>query len=357
MTTDTILVTGGAGFVGANLVRQILATGSRARVLDDFSTGRWENLAGLEPDVEVLEGDVRDLRTLRQVGSGMRALVHLAALPGTLDGQDEARTLDVNVKGTLCALMVARELRIPFVFASSAAVYGRDNYLVHEKMPPEPRTPVGAHKLTGEIYCRLFYESHGTPTIVLRIFNTFGPHEDGRSPYASVVARFAHKLVSGGTPTIFGDGSQTRDLVYVSNVCDAILRAVRSVDAAGGVFNIGSGDGVAINLLYNQMAELAGVRRAPSRGPARPTDLRHVRAALGHAMRELRYAPTVRLREGLERTIAWHRGHKQEERAHEWFAPSVAEPLRRGFELQPARDCDPEPDEEIPIYDLEEIPA
>src|SRR5262249_42897813 len=155
--------------------------------------------------------------------------------------------------------------------------------------------------------CKLFADSHSTRTIILRLFNVFGPWENGASPYASVVARFAHSLVRNQTPTLFGDGSQTRDFVYVSNVCDALCRAIRAIAASGEVLTIGSGDGLALNLLYNQMAELCNIKRAPRRGPGKPGDLRHIRAALGHATSLLKYAPQVRTREGLQKTIAWHR--------------------------------------------------
>src|SRR5262249_4937904 len=154
---------------------------------------------------------------------------------------------------------------------SSAAIYGaRDAFLLHEKMPPEPRTQLGVQKLAAENYCRLFSESHGTRTTILRLFSVFGPWENGASLHAGVIARFAHAFVRGQAPTMFGDGSQTRDFVYVSNVCEAFARAIRAIDAAGDVVNVGSGDAVALNLLYNSMAELCGVSRAPRRAPAKP---------------------------------------------------------------------------------------
>jgi UDP-glucose 4-epimerase len=351
---NRFLVTGGAGFIGANLVRDLLSSRAQVRVLDDFSTGRWENLAEVEADIEVQEGDVRDLRALRRSAEGTRAIVHLAALPRTLPDQDETRMLDVNVKGTLCALMVARELHLPLVFASSSAVYGaRDACLLYEKMPPEARTPLGTQKLACESYCRLFWESHSTRTVVLRIFNAFGPFEDPQAPAASVVARFAAAMVRGNTPVIFGDGAQTRDFVYVANVCDAIARAVRAVDAGGGVFNVGSGDSVAIKLLYNHLAELTGFRRAPVMAAARPGDLRHLRAALGHTTSVLRYAPRVRLRQGLEDTVAWHRQELERTKRAQWFSPSppaVHQPV--------VHDADDDAEvDEIPIYEVEEVSA
>jgi len=377
---DPILVTGGAGFIGANLIRHLLESGAQPRVLDDFSTGRWEHLSAVEHQIEVEEGDVRDLRTLRRAAEGVGAILHLAAVAPGGPRDDEARTLDVNVKGTLDALMVARELRIPLVFASSAAVYGaRDACLLHEQMPPEPRTALGVYKLAGENLCRLFHERHGVQTVVLRIFHTFGPFEDGSSPHAGVVARFAHSLAAGKKSVVFGDGLQTRDLVYVSNVCEAFVQALRSRDAKGGFFNVGSGEGIAINLLYQQLCELGGVPCAPARGPARPGDTRHVRAALGHAAKGLCYAPRVRLREGLERTMAWHRERAVAERDRAWFsgqppaasaaaeksapapAPALAPAPARPPRPAPAAASAQEPDEieadDIPMLELEELGA
>jgi UDP-glucose 4-epimerase len=323
MQASTILVTGGAGFIGANLVRHILQCGGHPRVLDDFSSGRWENLADLEPSIEVHEGDVRDLRALRRAGTSARAIFHLAAVP-TLPDQDEARTLDVNVKGTLCALTVAKELKIPLVFASSAAVYGaHDAYLLHERMPPEPHTAIGMQKLAAENYCRLFHEQHEVKSVVLRVFHAFGPFEDGRTPQAGVVAKFAYALVSGRVPALTGDGMQTRDFIYVGNVCDAFLQAAQVPEAYGDVFNIGSGEATPLHLLYAQMADLAGVRALAGRAPAGRHELRHVRAALGRATSTLRFAPRIRLREGLEHTLAWHRARVAHDREHAWFTPGT----------------------------------
>jgi UDP-glucose 4-epimerase len=350
ISSNIFLVTGGAGFIGANLVRHLLHEGARVRVLDDFSTGRWENLAEVSNDIEVVEADVRDSRIVRRAVTGTRGIFHLAALPAAVPQKDEIRMLDVNVRGTLCALMAARHARIPLVFASSAAVYGtRDAYLLHEKMPPEPRTQLGTQKLAGENYCRLFAETHGTRTIVLRLFNVLGPWENGAAPHAGVVARFAHALVRGQAPVLFGDGSQTRDFVYVSNVCSAMTRAIRAIDASGEVVNVGNGEGLALNMLYNQLAELAGVKRAPRHAPARPGELRHVRAALGHATSVLKYAPDVRTREGLRKTIEWQRERATKEGKTHWFTPADAPEIA-------LEDPDTE-DDEIPIYEAEEVIA
>jgi UDP-glucose 4-epimerase len=356
MTSERFLVTGGAGFIGANLVRFLLSAGIRARVLDDFSTGRWDFLREVDGEVEVQEGDVRDLRTLRRAAQGMRAICHLAAASAGQPGCDENRMLDVNVRGTLQALITARELRIPVVFASHAQVYGgRSACLLHERMPPEPATALGAQKLLGEHYCRLFHELHGTRTVALRLFSAFGPFEDGASLRASVVAKFAHAITSGRAPVVFGDGGQTRDLSYVDNVCAAFLLAARAVDVGGEVFNVGSGEGTPILHLLHSLSDLAGSPVRPVRAPARPGDVRHLRAALGHATARLRYATRVRLREGLERTLLWHQSQKHNQRRNDWFAPAdgrevTLSPPEEVVELADADEIQIEDEDEVPIY-------
>jgi nucleoside-diphosphate-sugar epimerase len=237
------VVTGGGGFIGSHLVDRLVLEGYRVRVLDDFSTGRRENLAGVG-DIDLVEGDIRDRSTCRDVCRGASVVLHLAArtsVKGSLE--DPFLTNDVNVGGTLNMLDAAREAGVRrFIFASSSAVYGDSPVLPKvESMHETPMSPYGASKLAGEKYCLAWSSSRNLPTVSLRYFNVFGPRQDPHSPYAAVIPRFIDTLRKGKAPVIHGDGNQTRDFTFVDDVVQATLLAAWSPDAAGDYFNIGGG--------------------------------------------------------------------------------------------------------------------
>jgi nucleoside-diphosphate-sugar epimerase len=309
------LVTGGAGFIGSNLVETILKRGDDARVLDDLSTGRRANLDGAEGWAreggslfELLEGDIRDPRACRAALDGVDYVLHQAAIPSVEQSvRDPQTTHDVNVVGTLNLLTAARAASVRrFVFASSTAIYGDGPELPkRETMAADPISPYGAHKHAGEVHCRLFHRLYGFPAISLRYFNVFGPRQDPASEYAAVIPRFLRAIRDGGRPTIYGDGEQTRDFVFVDDAVQANLRACAAPESAcGSAYNVASGTRTSLNELVSAIASLAGKRVDPIHGPPREGDIRHSSAAIGRAEVDLGFRPTVSLAEGLRRTWA-----------------------------------------------------
>src|SRR5881409_3824261 len=233
-----VLVTGGAGFIGSHLVRGLLDRGDEVRVLDNFSTGNRANLEGL--DVEVVEGELRSYERVHNAVRGVEIVFHLGALPSVPRSvQDPLTTNAVNVDGTLNVLLAARDEHVRrVVFASSSSVYGANPVLPKtEADQPLPISPYGVSKMSAEHYCRIFTTVYGLETVSLRLFNVFGPGQDPLSQYAAVVPRFIAALLKGRSPTIYGDGRQTRDFTFVDDVVDAFVEAERA-DVAGDVFNI-----------------------------------------------------------------------------------------------------------------------
>jgi UDP-glucose 4-epimerase len=311
------LVTGGAGFIGSHLVTALVARGDRARVLDDFSSGRDANLAHLRTGpcgsgapVEVLRGDVVDAAACAQAVAGAHGVFHEAAqvsVPKSVE--DPARSYDVNVNGTLRLLEAARAAgAMRFVFAASSAAYGNAETLPkHEGMVPEPLSPYASGKVAGEHLLRVWAHCYGMRTVALRYFNVFGPRQADDSPYTGVIAIFARALLEGRVPTIFGDGGQTRDFTYIDNVVAANLAAMDRDVVPGSVVNVGAGERISLLELYRAMAEIVGVAAEPRFGPERAGDVRHSLASLERAREVLGYAPAVPWREGLVRTLAWYR--------------------------------------------------
>jgi UDP-glucose 4-epimerase len=309
MSGRTYLITGGAGFIGSNLVRAVLGRGDRARVLDDFSTGRRANLDELvgHERLTVIEGDIRDPETCRAAIDGVDYVLHQAASPSVPRSvADPVGTNDVNVVGTLHLLEAARQRGVRrFVFASSSSVYGESETLPkEEKMPPAPISPYGLQKLCGESYCRLYHRLYGLPTVALRYFNVFGPRQDPASEYAAVVPRFVAAIRAGRNPVIYGDGEQTRDFNHVDNAVQVNLLACQApLDACGEAYNVGSGSRVSLRQLVAILAELAGRRVEVDHAPARAGDIRHSLASIDKAAAGLGYRPTVDLRSGLFRLL------------------------------------------------------
>ena len=308
----TTLVTGGAGFIGSNLVRHLLEQGERVRVLDDASTGHAENLDGL--DVELVRGDLRDAGTVRSCVDGVELVYHLGAIPSVARSvEDPASTHDVNVNGTINVLRSAGEARVRrVVFASSSAVYGETPGLPRtEDQATTPISPYGASKLAGEAYCRAFSRVFGLETVSLRFFNVFGPRQDPASEYASAVPRFVSRLLDGEPPIVFGDGHQSRDFTHVANVVRACtLAAQAGPGAVGEAINVGCGVRTSVLDLIGTIAGIVGAEVEPMFAPPRPGDVRDSEASLEKAERLLGYRPAVSVRDGLADAVAWFRDRR-----------------------------------------------
>jgi len=306
------LVTGGAGFIGSNLAEAILANGDSVRVLDDFSTGRRENLAEAPKwaragggSFEVVEGDIRDADTCRAATEGADYVLHQAAIPSVQRSiEDPARSNAVNVTGTLNLLLAARDAGVErFVSASSSSLYGESEVLPKvETMPPRPISPYALQKLAGETYCRLFHSLWNVPTVALRYFNVFGPRQDPGSEYSAVVPRFVTAIKKGERPIIYGDGEQTRDFTFVSNAVRANLQACEAGEAAlGEAYNVACGFRISLNRLVEILAGLAGVAVEPEYAAPRPGDIRDSLADITKARELIGFRPEVGVDEGLHR--------------------------------------------------------
>ncbi|MGZ8431375.1 MAG: SDR family oxidoreductase [Candidatus Deferrimicrobiaceae bacterium] len=305
------LVTGGAGFIGSNLASSLLAKGRRVRILDNFLTGKKENLAGLAERYgeafELVDGDLRDLEVTRRAAEGVEYVLHQGALPSVPRSvADPVLTNEINVGGTLNLLVAARDAGVRrVVFAASSSAYGDTPELPkRESMTPNPKSPYAAQKLAGEQYMRIFHEVYGLETVSLRYFNVFGPNQDPASMYAAVVPRFITSVLSGTPPTIYGDGLQTRDFTYIDNVVQANLRACEAPkDACGRVFNIACGERISLLDILEIVYKQAGRRVAPKFEPSRPGDVRDSLADISLAKDLLGYEPQVGFPEGLSRTF------------------------------------------------------
>lgn len=306
------LVTGGAGFIGSNVVEELVRRGEDVRVFDNFSTGRRSNLEPFLGSIEMMEGDLRDPQAVRAAMSGVRYVLHLAALPSVIRSvEDPITTNDINITGTLHLLLAARDAGVErVVLASSSSVYGDTLELPkRESMLPCPLSPYALSKLAGEHYCRMFHDLYGLKTFALRYFNVFGPRQDPNSYYAAVIPLFIQALAEGRQPTIYGDGGQTRDFTYVTDVVAANLRCCEApADAAGGVYNVARGGRLSILHLAEQLAAAMGRKLAPVFLPARRGDVRDSQADSTLARQRLGWTPVVTLEEGLKRTVAWFLG-------------------------------------------------
>jgi len=306
------LVTGGAGFIGSHIVEELVRRRERVRVLDNFSTGRRENLAPFLEHVELVEGDLRDLSTVRRVAEGVDYILHQAALPSVPRSiADPLASNDSNVTGTLHLLIAARDARVKrVVYASSSSVYGDNPTLPkREDMSPAPKSPYAVSKLAGEYYCRVFAQAYGLETVCLRYFNVFGPRQDPASQYAAVIPKFITALLRDEPPTIYGDGHQSRDFTYVSNVVRANLLAATAPDVSGRVFNVACGERYTVLDLVAVLTEILGTHITPVHTAPRPGDVRHSLADITAAREALGYRVEVNFHEGLRRTVAWYREH------------------------------------------------
>ena len=305
---DQFLVTGGAGFIGSHLCRRLLASGCAVRVLDDLSSGRRENIAELEGEVELVEGDLCDEALVCAALAGVDYVLHHAAV-ASVQTSIERPLFDqeVNARGTLRLFEAARRAGVRrVVFAASAASYGNDPMVPkREDMLPVPESPYAISKIAGEYYARVYSSLYGLEVVCLRYFNVFGPRQDPSSPYSGVISIFAERMLEGAAPTVFGDGAQSRDFVYVDNVVEANMRACATPGIAGRVYNIGCGHSASLLDLVAALNRVLGTAIEPEFAPARAGDVRLSVADIARAQRELGYEPVVHFEEGLERTLAW----------------------------------------------------
>ncbi len=302
------LVTGGAGFIGSHLVDHLVGANHDVVVVDDLSTGLRSRIEPYLDRIRFVEGSIVDPDVCRDAMRGVEFIFHQAAIPSVPRSvNDPARTHAANTTGTLNLLIAARDAGVKrFVYAGSSSAYGDTTELPkRETMPPRPRSPYAVQKLCGEQYCSAFFTTYGLETITLRYFNVFGPGQDPASQYAAVVPRFITAALAESAPVIFGDGEQTRDFTYIENVVQANMLALDApADALGRVFNIGCGDRITVNALWQEIASAIGVEIEPTYVPTRAGDVRDSLASLDLAHELLSYEPRVGLREGLERTVA-----------------------------------------------------
>jgi len=307
---DACLVTGGAGFIGSHLADELVRRGARVRVLDNFLTGRRENIAHLRDTIELFEGDIRDAAACREAMRGMAVVFHMAALPSVPRSVvDPITTNEINIRGTLNLLSAAAEAKTRrFIFASSSSCYGDDPGLPKvEGVEGRPLSPYAVTKWAGEKYLQTFAQLHGLSTVSLRYFNVFGPRQDPASQYAAAVPLFITRILRGEPPTIFGDGEQSRDFTYISNVVEANLLAAEAPGLAGDVFNIACGERITVNVLAARINAILGSAVVPKYAPPRPGDILHSFAAIDRARGRLKFAPAVSFDEGLKITVQWYK--------------------------------------------------
>ena len=305
------VVTGGAGFIGSHLSEALLRRGDKVIVLDNFSTGKPENLRSVEASLELRPVDLVTEVGLQKHLAGVDTVFHQAAIPSVPRSISEpVASHEANLSATLNLLVACRDAGVRrVVYASSSAIYGENRTLPkREDMPAEPMSPYGAQKFCGEVYAQVFWQSMGLETVSLRYFNVFGPRQDASSEYSGVFARFIPSILEARIPTIYGDGLQTRDFVYVTDVVQANLQAARAEGAAGGVFNVASGTGVTVRTVFEETRDLTGSTVEAIQGAPRKGDIRHSRADISRAREILGWTPSVTFTEGLERTTEWYRG-------------------------------------------------
>jgi UDP-glucose 4-epimerase len=300
------LVIGGAGFIGSHIVERLTREGHAVRAFDNLSSGKRENLAAVAPDVELVVADVRHAERVRQEMRGCDVVFHQAAIvsvPYSVEHPDE--TLEVNLRGTLNVLQAAQSAGVKrVVLASSAAVYGEDPELPkRETMLPSPISPYGLEKLASEHYLSIWAKLFGVETVALRYFNVFGPRQDPSSAYSGVISIFVDRILRGAPITIFGDGEQSRDFVYVANVVDANLLAATRPQATGRVYNVGCGQRTTLRELAAILGAICGREVKPSFAPARTGDIRDSLADIGRARAELGYEPRIGVEEGLRALV------------------------------------------------------
>ena len=316
---STYLVTGVAGFIGSSIARALIARGERVRGVDNFSTGKHENLIGLEA-VDLIEGDLNAPRLAERACSGVEYIFHEAALPSVPRSiKDPVASNDANVSATVKLLDAARNGGVKrVVYAGSSSAYGNSPSLPKkEDMLPAPLSPYAVSKLAGELYMSVFYRVYGLETVTLRYFNVFGPHQDPTSQYSGVLAVFISRMLRNQTPTIHGDGEQSRDFTYIENVISANLLAAAADAAkvAGRVFNVATGSRISLNQTVELLREITGYAGKIVYDDERPGDVKHSLADISSAQAQFGYKPEVSFPDGLRKTVEWYRGQAARKQA------------------------------------------
>jgi UDP-N-acetylglucosamine/UDP-N-acetyl-alpha-D-glucosaminouronate 4-epimerase len=303
------VVTGGAGFIGSNIVDELLRRGQQVIVVDDLSGGKEANLAGVREKIDVRIGTITDLAVMQSACKGADYVIHLAALASVPRSvKDPIASNHVNIDGTLNVLVAARDAKVRrVVFAASSSAYGESASLPKiETMRPEPISPYGVTKYVGELYAQVFGRVYGLENASMRYFNVFGPRQDPTSQYSGVLSRFMLALIEGRAPVIYGDGEQSRDFTYIENIVDETLRACETDGASGLVFNGGTGARITLNDVLKLLEKITGKKIQAKYEPARTGDILHSQADISLARKVLGYEPRVHFEEGLRRTWDWY---------------------------------------------------
>lgn len=309
------LITGGAGFIGSNIVRKLLEEKKQVRVLDNLSTGRKENLQDVFSQIEFIEGDLTDPSTVEKAVDGVKYVLHQGAIPSVPRSiEDPLKSTETNIMGTLNLLMASKEAGVKrVIYASSSSVYGDTPTLPKiEDMPPSPKSPYAVSKLAGEYYCQVFHQVYGLETVSLRYFNIFGPHQDPNSHYAAVIPKFISAILNRISPIVYGDGLQSRDFTHVDNAVKANLQACEAEGVSGEVFNIACGERYNLLRLIELINSITGtninlIHQEPKKG-----DIKHSLADISKAKRLLGYNPLVDFEKGIKRTISFYQNGKKD---------------------------------------------
>lgn len=309
------VVTGGAGFIGSSLVRGLLAENRTVHVIDNLSSGNLDNLEEVADSITVHEIDIRDYKSVAEVVAGARRVFHLAALPSVPKSiLDPVSSHETNIDGTFNVFRAAAEGKVGrVIYAASSSAYGDTAVLPKvETMAPQPKSPYALQKLVGEYYGSVFSECFGLDTVALRFFNVFGPRQDPSSVYSGVLSLFLTALIERRSPTIFGDGEQSRDFTYVEDVVGLLLKASEASGVSGRVFNAGNGNRYTLNQTWQLLQNIEGVNLPPKYGPPRAGDVRDSQADVTAAVRELGHVPRFTFEQGLRLTLDWYRHHVSE---------------------------------------------
>jgi UDP-glucose 4-epimerase len=307
------LITGVAGFIGSSIARALLEQGEQVRGIDNLATGKRENIAEIANRIDFREADLLDLEAMKSACQGVECVFHEAAIPSVPKSVlDPLGSNRANVDGTVNILIAARDAKVRRVmYAASSSAYGDTPTLPkHEEMTPNPISPYAVAKLASEHYMTSFYRCYGLETVSLRYFNIFGPRQDPTSPYSGVLAKFITQMLKGEQPTIFGDGSQSRDFTYIDNAVSANLLAVKApaVKVAGRMFNVATGTRVDLNETFEALKKLTGYSGAVKYSPEREGDIKHSLADISRAEKQFGYRPAINFEQGLKRTVEWYRG-------------------------------------------------